>query len=30
MLELNAGDPTSAVTILEALEMWERLVREER
>ena len=30
LIELNAGDPTSAVTILEALEMWERLVRDER
>jgi len=29
-LELNLGDPSSAVTILEALEMWERSIREDR
>ena len=30
MVELNHGDPSSAVTILECLEMWERAVREDR
>lgn len=30
MVELNAGDPTSAVPLLEMLEMWERAVREDR
>lgn len=30
LIELNPGDDSSAVTILEALEMWERLVREDR
>lgn len=30
MLELNPGDSSSAVTVLEALEMWERAVREDR
>lgn len=30
LLELNPGDETSAVTILEALEMWERCIREDR
>lgn len=29
-IELNRGDATSAVPILEMLEMWERIVREER
>ena len=29
-MELNVGDPSSAVTILEMLEMWERAVREDR
>jgi hypothetical protein len=28
LLELNPGDPTSAVPILDALEMWEREIRE--
>lgn len=30
LLELNTGDPSSAVTVLEALEMWERAIREDR
>jgi len=30
MIELNQGDPSSAVTILEMLEMWERSIREDR
>lgn len=30
LLQLVSGDETSAVTILEALEMWERSIREER
>jgi len=30
LMELNTGDPSSAVTILEALEMWERSIREDR
>lgn len=30
LLELNPGDPSSTVTVLEALEMWERAVREDR
>ena len=30
MVELNAGDPTSAVPLLDMLEMWERAVREDR
>ncbi len=30
LIELNAGDPSSAVPILEALEMWERAIREDR
>lgn len=29
-IELNAGDRSSAVTILEMLEMWERSIREDR
>jgi hypothetical protein len=29
-IELNPGDESSAVTVLEALEMWERAVREDR
>lgn len=29
-IELNPGDTSSAVTILEALEMWERAIREDR
>jgi hypothetical protein len=30
LIELNAGDRSSAVPILEALEMWERAIREDR
>lgn len=30
LIELNAGDPSSAVPILEALEMYERSIREDR
>lgn len=30
LIELNPGDDSSAVPILEALEMWERQIREER
>lgn len=30
LIELNPGDPSSAVTILAALEMWERAIREDR
>lgn len=30
LIELNPGDATSTVTVLEALEMWERAVREDR
>lgn len=30
LIELNPGDPSSAVTILDALEMWERAIREDR
>lgn len=30
LVELNQGDPSSAVPILEALEMWERAIREDR
>lgn len=30
LIPLNLGDPTSAVPILEMLEMWERVIREER
>lgn len=30
LIELNQGDPSSAVTILEMLEMWERTIRELR
>ena len=30
LIELNAGDRSSAVPILEALEMWERSIREDR
>jgi hypothetical protein len=30
LIELNAGDRSSAVTILECLEMWERAIREDR
>jgi hypothetical protein len=30
LIELNPGDPTSAVTILETVEMWERAIRDDR
>lgn len=30
LIELNVGDPSSAVTIVAALEMWERAIREDR
>ena len=30
LVELNQGDPSSAVPILDALEMWERAIREDR
>lgn len=30
LIDLNPGDPSSAVTILAALEMWERAIREDR
>ena len=30
LVELNHGDPSSAVTILECAEMWERAIREDR
>jgi len=30
LMELNVGDPSSRVTILDCLEMWERAIREDR